>query len=140
MNHFPEKLVDRELELDTLGVAFLASFRLNAVEDAAARHALDVVAGLDEALFGCRDCRTVLCAVRRVIRTHGVVAPVLVRDDLRQHRAFDEMQFVLSSVVGGAAGVTSAIDGYIGRLLELAKRRAAYLRATTEAAQLLEIP
>jgi hypothetical protein len=136
----PESLVDRELELDTLGVAFLASFRLSTAEDGNARHALDVIARLDQALFGCRDCRTVLCALQRVIGTHGVAASVLVRDDLRRHRAFDEIQFVLPAVAGGAAGVVSAIDGYVGRLLDLAKRRAAYLRATTEAAQLLEIP
>lgn len=136
----PEQLVDRELELDTLGVAFLASFRLNVAEDATARHALAVVTELDEALFGCRDCRTVLGAIQRAVEAHGVGAPVLVRDELRRQRAFDELRFVLPAVQGGAAGVVAAIDGYVSRLLELAKRRAAYLRATTEAAQLLEIP
>jgi hypothetical protein len=140
VTNVPETLVDRELELDTLGVAFLSSFRLNIVEDGTARHAIDVIAHLDEALFGCRDCRTVLTAVQRVIARHGVVAPVLVRDDLRRHHALDELRFVLPSIAGGAAGVISAIDGYADRLVELAKRRAAYLRATREAAQLLEIP
>ncbi|MGH2760453.1 MAG: hypothetical protein ACRDKJ_12965 [Actinomycetota bacterium] len=136
----PDHLVDRELELDLLGVAFLASFRLTGTDNASARWALHLVASLDEALFGCRDCRLVLRAVQTVIRAHGVAAPALVRNELRKMRAFDEMRYVLPSVQGGAAGVISAIDGYRDRLFELAKRRAAYLRATTEAAQLLESP
>ncbi len=136
----PDRLVDRELVLDVLGVAFIASFRLDTSQDATARWVLDVIANLDEALFGCRDCRVVLQAVQTVIRIHGIAAPALVRDELRKMRAFDEMRYVLPSVQGGAAGVISAIDGYRDRLFELAKRRAAYLRATTEAAQLLESP
>jgi len=133
-----DRLVDRELEMDILGVAFAASFRLNVAEHAAARHSLDAVAKLDAALFGCRDCRTVLRAIQSVIADFGVAAPLLVRDRLREHRAFEEVRYVLPSVVDGAAGVIGAIDGYVERLARLAKRRAAYLRATTEAARLLE--
>lgn len=130
-------LVDRELELDVVGVAFLASFRLNAGEDEAARHALAVVRDLDPLLFGCRDVRHLLVAVQQCTREHGVAAPALVRDLLRQRRAWDELRYTLPTVVGGAAGVVAAIDGYHERLVELARRRAGYLRATREAADLL---
>lgn len=130
-------LLDRELELDLVGVAFVASFRLDLVDDPRAHHALEVVTALDPKIIESRDVRHVLLAVQAVIREHGVAAPALVRDVLRQRRAWDAMRFVLPQVVGGAAGVVAAIDGYRDRLVDLANRRAEFTRCQRRAADLL---